>query len=332
MFNLNNPYYMYPNLIYSEYQNVDTYNNEVIKLYNYIENYKSENNSLLSIVIGSPLEELKYFESGQKQNISYLSGNYWEQLFPIHIRQAIYDDINVSHIIISPSELFSKDFELGFIKNTKFMFEWKKVNNTYISENFKNITINIFNCPMPSKYDYNNFIKKIEKEKKNLPKYQEYQKKFIQTKDDIEFINNFYLKLNNLFDEINQKNGLITCLSYAVFNNDSIHKIYNNYNLFREITYLFNNNIYKDMRILAEWVFDKNNSKMYVYNTIEYKNYLISKKSFVYSKNIQKQDNVNTLIPIIYDKNNYNEEIQDEFIIIDKNILKITKLDINMIY
>lgn len=327
MFKLNNPYYMYPNLLHCGYQNLEKYNSEVLKLYNYNEDIKNKKNILLSIIIGSPLEELKYFENLQKQEITQIPENYWEQLFPLHIREAIFNDINVNHIIISPSELFSTNYELGFIKNTKFIFEWKKTNNGYISENFKNIEINIFNCPMPSKYDYSNFLKKIEKD--NLINYEKYQKKFNQTNDDIEFINSFYNNLGILFDIINEKNGLISCLSYAVFNNDSVFRVYNNYNLFKELIKLFNNKNNKK-RILAEWLFDKNNIKMYIYNTLQYNNYLVSKKSFLYTKNIKnnniKEKEYEFLTSVIYDTNTNNQENQDdENILINTNKFNIIK-------
>ncbi len=261
---LNNPYYIYPGFPFSGYLEYSKYNDELIKLYNYINELKDKinGNTILHISFGSAAED-----HYNNMNERYNNNIQWQQLFPEHIQRAIREmpDYKIINIIITPSKQFKEDYVPVFIEKTPEL-EWFKDNNySYLSRTNNNISVKIFNCPMPSEYDYTKVIDKLRLNSDT----------FIQTKYDKTFIKNFYSDLDKLFLKIYQFNGLVTCFSYVVFNEDTQKRIYNNYYLFREIKKLFEENYTASKRLLAEWVYRLDHYNVVIHNTSKRDNLIL---------------------------------------------------------
>lgn len=270
---LNNPYFKYPGFPFSGYVNKTRYNSELNRLYDYINELHTQinQNTILHLSFGSAVEEYYnnvktsgYFTEGY-HNIDFQ----WQQLFPEHIQRAINEnpEFRIINIIISPSKDFETDYIPVFIDKTPEL-NWYRYdeNNTFMSRT-NNIIVKIFNCPMPSNYDYTKIITKLESS--GLYRDKTIIDNMIQTLYDKKFIAKFYSNLNDLFNKIYVYNGLVTCFSYAVFNDNTEKRIYNNYYLFREIKNLFGQNYTNSKRILAEWVYKLGFYNVLIYNSEE---------------------------------------------------------------
>jgi len=176
--------------------------------------------------------------------------------------------------VILLNQYFLKKINLGWINTGDRSF-------CDITRRYK---IYIFCTPLPSK-DINNSKKvdfwrlkfmeigvevdnKTEIESKVNTDYD--VEKIKQTSYDRKFIMQFYNNLENLFDVVD-KNGFITCFSFAVFNTKTNRSSINNYKMFEEIKYHFN----KNKRLLAEWLFTENNFYVYKYKSMEMISYSI---------------------------------------------------------
>lgn len=262
--NLSNPYFLYPNSPMSEYNNYFEYNLELKRLYKkLLEIYNwtlsnmissNPNNYLLnSIIIGSAMEQA--IRTGNNEPGTYFQ---WQQLFPSYINNFIEsyrsdkeNTIYVNLIIVSPDKIFSDEFYLEpmFIGLTDYKFV-KLSNRKYLCiENNLEISVDIFNCPIPS-HDSRECVKKINdfyiRRKKDFSYIQ--LDSYIQTESDIKFINKFYKLIDILFSLVNNFNIYTIVNSWATFKNlDG----FENYKMFNKLLDLANKN-----NILAtEWVF-----------------------------------------------------------------------------
>ncbi len=232
-FELNHPYFLYPGGPLSEYTNYKIYNKELLRLYEYlkqinnlINHYKNipSNYILVPVIIGSPMEQAiksKYSEP----NTFYQ----WQQLFPDYINNFINcfskknnSKIYVFIIIVSPDNIFSDSFTHDPFF-TYISYEFKKIskNNYEFSDNNLTICVNIFNCPFPSQdarievfNKMNNLINKFNSDFSNIE-----IKLYTQTENDLLFINNFYILLEELYKNNNYKNISIIVNSWACFKN-----------------------------------------------------------------------------------------------------------------
>ena len=256
---LSYPYFLYPGFPFHGYRNIFQYNINIIKLKNYIDSLINEINEpiILHFSFGAIMEE--YLSEYNDNEYIYQ----WRQLFPYHLENCLkkFNNIKMIHIIISPN----KTFEFGpFYKSPLFV---NLSDITFIDDNMGtihtseyNFTTKIFNTMMPSKDINNNkFINEINKQNLlfdfNINDYK-------QIEIDINFINDFYQSLNNLINKVNTYRGCVTGFSYAVFNTSNNRSSFNNYNLFREIISVFNNN----STLLCEWDFNNFNSNYMIYN------------------------------------------------------------------
>ena len=103
-------------------------------------------------------------------------------------------------------------------------------------------------------------IKQIDKDQKT-----NFSQDIIQTDEDKNFIEQFYQNLSQMFNMINSKGGIITFFSFAVFNEITVYRKYNEYSMFKEILDLFTVETEKT-RLICRWIFDINNQTMNVYN------------------------------------------------------------------
>ncbi len=261
-YTLNHPYFMYPGGPLSEYNKYKNYNSEVVRLLEYLIKLNGKLNSLQSVknnyilipfIIGSAMEQA--IKGGYNEPNSFFQ---WQQLFPNYINNFIdfYSKIDNSSvtvyiIIVSPDIIFSNEYTYDPLF-TLFLYEFKKIaKNKYIytSQNVT-IKINIFNCPLPSidnrkdVYDkINNMLTKFNDSFTELG-----IDSYNQTVDDINFINNFYLELENLYKKNNYENINIIVNSWASFKN---LEGFQNFKMFYKVLELANeNNI-----LVTEWTY-----------------------------------------------------------------------------
>tara|TARA_Y100000780_G_scaffold230634_1_gene253287 strand:- start:21028 stop:21888 length:861 start_codon:yes stop_codon:yes gene_type:complete len=247
---MNFPFYLYPNQVLSGYTDYEEYLKETERLYNDLCEYKSKPNTIFQLIIGAVMEEAIDY----KVDIN----NHWRQLFPFYLEYHLETNTNsnIDIFLISPNIGFKNHIKPTFINATSY-YEWKydKNTKTYYSTT-ENINVHIYYTPFPS-IDLNNY--------KSLSLYdtiidKDHLKKLIQTENDINFINNFYQELQIIFETIEKYNGFIICNSYAVFRYGSIFfEKFHSYGLFPDIKNLFKD---EPTRVLAEWVFKKDNYNM----------------------------------------------------------------------
>ena len=256
---LKNPYFQYPGFPFSGYNDIEAYNEELIRLNEFIKSLTSTISSkvLLHITAGSAAEEL--YEENHTE-INFL----WQQLFPEHLQNS---PIPVIHLIVSNSRMFSKKYIPLFVKNTPEL-GWEFIDDEKYTIKCKklNITVKIFYTGLPSKSDYSKIVTTLRV--RNI--YNEEELKLIeQTNTDRDFTNMFYYNLENLFSCINSYGGFVSLFSYAVFRKDSEKGIFDGYHLFQEIKKLFPVNYKHSKRLLAEWIYRIGVYSMIIYNDNE---------------------------------------------------------------
>ncbi len=266
--NLSHPYFVYPNTPMCEYTRYEIYNQEVKRFYCHLENLKAwtKNNldqdnfySLNCLLIGSAMEQA--IRTGNAEPYSYFQ---WQQLFPSYIHNFISayakktNNTYVNLIIISPDKIFSDEFykEPIFTSNTDYQFE-KISNRKYIHscvESNLKINVDIFNCPFPSFDSRKEFIEKINDliKRRSMDFTHLTIKSYTQTLNDIEFINRFYMLIDEFMQLNNGFNNYMIINSWATFKN---LEGFSGYKMFEKLLELANKN-----NILAtEWGFqDKN--------------------------------------------------------------------------
>jgi len=252
-YDLNFPFYVYPGTPCNGYDNITDYIKELERLYAkliFLTRYlqESQKRTIVHVTIGAPLEE-QYYDCPSKMKFQ------WQQLYPYHLCTALEKGYDVIHIIISPGSHFSDShfLEPYFISMTNDTMKWvkneeKNVKKEYFSKDGR-YKVFIFNTPMPNNDKRNKSIidKMHEKKMDQLVDINRY----LQTKNDIDFIYSFYDCFAKLFDVVCM-NGFVTCFSFAVFNMGTKNAHINNYRMFNEVISLFES---KHNRILAEWTF-----------------------------------------------------------------------------
>ena len=241
---LTNPYYLYPGFPFSGYNDIESYNVELIRLNEYVRSLTSSISTkiLLHISAGSAAEEL-YIENHTE--INFL----WQQLFPQHLQNS---KIPVIHIIISNSRMFHDKYIPLFVKNTPELDWDTDCDKNTIKSKKLNITVKIFYTGMPSKSDYSKIVSALRVrsifDEEGLARIE-------QTNADREFTNMFYLNLEALFNKVNSYDGFVTCFSFVVFKKDTEKGKFDGYYLFQEIKKLFTDDYKHSKRLLAEWIY-----------------------------------------------------------------------------
>lgn len=259
---LNNPYYCYPGFPCAGLFDMELSNREMLRCHQYIVELRATINkkTFMNINIGTGAEEY-YVETHNLENIKFQ----WQQLFPEHLQRKAREDPSfpIINIIISPSAMFYRGHIPVFISKTPEFNWYSEEPNTYRSRSH-NIIVKIFNCPLPSKFDYEPVLARIRDS--GMMSDGEFIASHIQTEEDKNFINKFYRDLGELFNTVNRYLGFVTCLSSAVFNTETHKARYNNYYLFKELTNLFHHNHVISNRLLAEWIYRPLCYTMNIYN------------------------------------------------------------------
>jgi hypothetical protein len=244
---LNHPYYIYYQEILSNYQNYELYNNELIRLFEYLNNLIIKDNSLINFVIGTPMEDMNYRKKlCNKLQYSQILGKYIYDYLEFIFNKKENTDIEI--IVISPDDIFKDDYELLFTKhefikfikinNLKYFFEFK---NTEYDFTIK-INLNIFNCPMPHTEKRLNLIDKYNDLAIKLNKNINYS----QNDDDLLFIKNFYQIIEKIF----KLTKYLIVSSFAVFNNLEKTSPYMMFTELKDLGTKYN-------KILLEWIWNE---------------------------------------------------------------------------
>jgi hypothetical protein len=249
----NFPFWAYPRFPCAGYLDVEEYNKELKKLIDYVKKLKTRFNEgkkvLVHITIGAAMEEYKV-------DCNEDIGIQWQQLFPIHLQNIVNHDYDtkIYHIIISPNKSFSQKRFItpSFIENTS-EHEWNMTDDRLYTNKENSIEVAIFYTPMPSIDDRNKKI--IDRIVKTDIDHVVPVELYMQTDNDIKFVNNFYHELNIMMNELQVVNGICTCFSFAVFNSQTDKGGVNNYTMFEMIKKLFEGNYSVTNRILAEWLY-----------------------------------------------------------------------------
>jgi len=259
---LNNPYFCYPGFPCAGMFNLELSNSELIKLHRYILSLMDTINkkSFLNLCIGTGAEE--YFVETHN-DIQFQ----WQQLFPEHLQTRAKQDPSfpIVNIIITPSSFMTRDYTPAFIRHAPEFNWYSEERNTYRSHSH-NIVVKIFNCPMPSKFDYEPVLERIKSA--GIITDEEFFRIYDQTEQDKSFINRFYRDLGLLFNIVNGHWGYVTCLSSAVFNSDTSKSKFKDFYLFKEIINLFPLNHMSSNRLLAEWIYRPLCYTMNIYNHV----------------------------------------------------------------
>jgi hypothetical protein len=250
------PFACYPAFPFSGYMDAETYKSEVVRLHKHIDVLtetirQNKQKCLVHLTLGSAMEE--YFNCTKPNEIPKCAEYQWSQLMPYHILELIEFDIPVHHMIISPDVSFSKKSfkEPQFLKKHN-EYTWKLSGDRCYS--FNKCNVNIFCTPVPhNDLERNNKrIKSYTKDNTN-----NYIKEFLQTANDVQFIDSFYKSLELLFDTVNEFGGAVTCFSFAVFHKKTLKSNYCDYVMFSRIKNLFSKEYSDINRLLAEWTYSE---------------------------------------------------------------------------
>lgn len=255
---LNFPYYSYPNILTSGYHETKIYNKELLRLYDTLAMYTKEPQEqfLFHLTIGAAMEEFMNFDDTLPYKFQ------WQQLFPIHLRDFLQHGGKVIHFIVSPTPSFySETFIVpSFIEKTNKLYQWTNVDkNHYVSQDGK-CDVYIF-CTMMPHVDNRNagIMTNLIKCQKNIPDVNLNIEKYLQTPQDVSFITEFYKRMSYMISNIISHNGVATCFSFAVFNEESCNGMIKDYTMFSEIKNVF---IFSSKCLIAEWTFYSSNYLM----------------------------------------------------------------------
>jgi hypothetical protein len=280
--NITHPWYTYPGEPFRGYQNYELYKSELNRLYNYISNYDRSDHVFFHLTIGAAMEEALE----HSQNI----GDHWRQLFPYYLELFMDSDIHLELVIVSPNKNFT-NIDPTFITMTNHIYNWENTDNRCYKSTTGNtsITVNIFCCPFPH-YDKSTKSKIEYWKKQGMEEHNINLDNLCNTETDLLFVNSFYDNLGNLLDMVNNNGGLVACISYAVFHNDTVHRRLNNYIMFSKIKELFTKDN-KYNRILCEWIYNYDQFVVFEYNTNIFINYMAPNTNYEFGYMLMPSQN-----------------------------------------
>lgn len=263
---INFPYKIYPKAPFSGYYDINSYNKEIFRMNTCIdqlyENIKlTKEKILFHLTIGAPIEEI---------NDPQLSNSQWRQLHPSHLDKATQKKLKVIHYIVSPNHNMNINDDTQFKEPefTKKIHNLHKIQNGHYTHDY--LTSQIFYTMMPSSSPDHNII--VDNLQTRLDKNIFDPQILTQTPHDILFVKNFYFSLKRLIDLIIHLGGIVTCFSFAVFNekHKELSKL-KNYFFFKEITEIFSHHDY-NKSILCEWHYILDQYLIYTHPNIHQNN------------------------------------------------------------
>lgn len=251
----------------SEYNEYTLYRQEVLRLYDFIDNLSNEldekyssKDILIPFIIGSPMEDALAKSNTSIENIFQYS-----QLFPNYINNFISHNENkkfVQIIIVSPDNIFSSNTNHTPYFTLYSMYDFLNTgfNEYTYFDKFVEIKVNIFNCPMPCIETRTSLVLKYQLIINELNHNSFGINTYEQNQADINFINDFYSCVDKLFEKSRyesetrsrtETNIKIIINSWVSFKNLEGHQ---NYKMFPSLLKLAN----KYNIIATEWDFIDN--------------------------------------------------------------------------
>lgn len=225
----------------------ELYRKEIINVYELLG--RVERPDFLYFVMGAAMEEIMDSDTYEKYHG-------WRQLFPYYIENYVRNnkDAQKLMIIISPNDSFAIRKQPIFIGKTVNIFNWEKNEEFYYSKEY-NLQIYVFCTMMPCKdlIINNRKIRKLRKMSIYSGNYRELIDGMKQTKDDIQFIDMFYERL----EEFVKKVEFVVAESNASFNEYTENSKFNNYYMFPQVKKVFKN--------LSEWIHKPNSTVKKLY-------------------------------------------------------------------
>lgn len=271
---LNYPWFIYPGTPFAEYIS-DEYLPELKRLTKYIydlrKHVKSNENEnkqltqqiLFHLTIGSPMEELGINNMRTHKTLFQM-----HQIIPAHVILTASYGISVINIIVCPNIVEIPMF-------MELTIDYVKVADKYYTHKTLPITIIFFTTMMPSKDKKRNDHHMTTFINENYQDFLHYSvETFRQTTYDRNYVDQFYDELNLTLQHISALGGTSTCFSFAVFNNITINRRFNNFAMFRELVQTFEANSH--CALICEWFFHTKSSAYVVYDVHDNKQNAIS--------------------------------------------------------
>lgn len=242
---VNYPHRIYPGFPCSGYpKNL----NELYRIAEFIEELcNTTEQILLHLTIGAPAEENGFFDMKNTNDVLQMY-----QIIPEHIIEFARSGIRVVSVVVCPNQVDSPLF-------MRFTDDWKKISDFQYQHNELPITLNFFFTMMPAHDERNEYYMKIMVDRGIYQMLPDGIEQYRQTFTDRVYIEHFYNKLAITFQHIKQYGGVVSCFSFAVFNDNSDKRKYNNFWLFRELV-----QVCKTQGVLlCEWLHARENYFVY---------------------------------------------------------------------
>lgn len=274
---LSNPYFVYPGAPCRGYNDRKVYHGESWRLLNYIQELEHLP-MLLHITVGAAMEERQTEGFNDSEFHNFMQ---WKQLLPDHVVDYALSRRRtpIRVIVISPNSSFSPEnfVEPECIRITDRFFQWKRYGVGNYRATTCDMELNFFCTPMPHNDHKRNrtLMKYLAQENSKLSDGPQFQL-LEQTIEDRQWIQQFYGALKECFDRVTNGGGVITCYSFAVFNENNAFAQFNNYAMFSEICALFKDHDVRK-RLLAEWTYKLDNVTVQPFNKLlQPLNYVVS--------------------------------------------------------
>ena len=243
---LSNPYYLYPRWPCCTYLHYDKYNNELLRLYRFLNDQSKP--VVTFVAIGAAWDE--YLNSGTA-GPSESDHPQFRQLFPWYFERMVLEkpDLKYQILIISPNPHFdmnsTKYVPPRFIEKTDKLFEWKSREDGSFFSPIYNIEVHVFFTMMPTVET----AKRIKNSERIVANPDLYTKTNTQTAGDQIFIHKFYSTFHNFILRNNKHQYPVMIHSYAVFKQLSGISFYR---MFKEIA-VWESTFDPQLFLLAEW-------------------------------------------------------------------------------
>lgn len=262
---LNHPWKTYHNAPMSSYQYFDVYKTETLRLFQFLKQYIPKSQTVFQLIVGAAMEEALEHEIP--------IGDQWRQLFPYYLEELVLDEgLKAQVVIVSPNKNFlEEEYHPTFIGMTNWKYHWEMTGPREFTSTTYPVKINLF-CTMFPQVD--KFNSKLVDYWKDVS----YIEQFVQTDMDVSFVNDFYKSMSAMFAKVEQVDGVILAVSYAVFNNIRRPAYY----LIPSIKDLFPIQK-KDTRMLFEWRYAPTYYIIHPLNNTESEGISYMERSSIYS-------------------------------------------------
>ncbi|VBB17776.1 hypothetical protein YASMINEVIRUS_239 [Yasminevirus sp. GU-2018] len=243
---VNFPWFIYPSTPFSGYMD-DAYLPELLRLTKFIVDMRSDSAecgvkepTLFHLTIGSPMEEAGITAMRERKTLFQMN-----QIIPEHLVSTASLGVPVINVIVCPNQVSTPMF-------MELTESYAKVDDNRYRHKTLPITLLFFRTMMPTKNkDRNDFFMARFAERGFQDTFPEGVEMYRQTTKDRLFVDQFYGELDATIQHVSERKGASTCFSFAVFNDDTDNRRFNNFAMFREVLAVYR----KRASLVCEWVF-----------------------------------------------------------------------------